>query len=287
MTAKEIIRAVKKTDIHASFFASDDMKYPDGRRPATAEDYKRLCGEENIGISVAAAEMRTEGGHLCQSNEDIVILSKESGAASYFTVSVDPRMGLHSDDCDLGHFIEYYKKRGAVAVGYTYGNIDISDREVSNLFRHSLKCGMTLAVEAGIDTVRGLSDDESLSGLKGLMEEHRGITLLVSPERDSAVRMIEPLSRLMSEYEGVYTDLSSFDISAMTSEELRAFKGMMVSFSSRCLYGTYRRIYEEKVLLGGLLEGMLLEGEMKEEEYIAIVSSNAERIFSLCPENKI
>jgi len=75
MTAKEIIRAVKKTDIHASFFASDDMKYPDGRRPATAEDYKRLCGEENIGISVAAAEMRTEGGHLCQSNEDIVILS--------------------------------------------------------------------------------------------------------------------------------------------------------------------------------------------------------------------
>ncbi len=266
------ILKIKKTDIHACFFASDDFKYPDGTTPCVFEDYKKLCEENNIGTSLLTAEMRTEGAHMCQSNEDIILLAEEKGSPVSFLASVDPRLALNGAETDLSHFINYYKKLGASGVGCIYSNIPVDSMLSMNLYAHSEKCGMPVFLEIGFDTGKGLIDDISLSGLENVLKAFPNVNFVIcfadTVTGEKLEGALNAAFALLDKYENVYMQLYEAN-----GENVK-------KYSAKLLFGTGKTVREKEFTVGKYLDGLYAREILTEEEYKNICCGNAKRIFA-------
>ncbi|MBE6550734.1 MAG: hypothetical protein E7665_01230 [Ruminococcaceae bacterium] len=280
MKANNDILKIKKTDIHACFFASDDLKYPDGSSPMLFEDYKVLCEENNIGVSLLTAEMRTEGGHLCQANEDIILLAREKGFPVRFLSSVDPRFALNRASTDLSHFINYYKELGSEGVGCIYSNISVDSNMSMNLYDHAKKCGLSVFLEIGFDTGKGLIDDISLSGLENAVKAFPEVNFVIcfadTVSGEKLGKAVENVYALFDKYGNIFMQLpeASNDNNCAVKPEL------VKKYSNKLLFGTGKVIREKEFFTGRYLDGLYASESLTEEEYCNICCKNAEKVFA-------
>ncbi len=279
----------RKTDIHASAFLHAPFGYPDGRTPSGPETLSELFRKTNTVKAIVVPEMRTEGAHMTQSNEDAERMTNELQKAGesvslFRTSSLDPRMIYNSVKSDFSAYIRYYGEKECVAVGYVYANVPVTDPLTENLVSHAANCGKTVCLETGLGK-RGLIDDEKLSGLSRLTGKFEKTPFVVCLERSASKKLFPVLVSLCEKRENVYIDLSCVSVARgeAEKEEIYGLIKSAASLSGRLLYGSYVTVKEDLpyLVLPALLDKAVSDGVFGEKEYAEICRENAAKVFGI------
>ena len=141
---------VPKIDLHAHVVPTPEYARVDGGRFVTPEQirkmYDELGVEKGVQLPIASPEFECD---LLTNKEARLLVESVPETVGYWFCNIDPRWGTNRPDCDLSHFLNFFKSLGAKGVGEVTANLYIDDPYMENLFYHCEKCDMPLLFHMG------------------------------------------------------------------------------------------------------------------------------------------
>ena len=141
-----------------------------------------------------------------------------------------------------------------------------------NLYVHSEKCGMSVFLEIGLDTGKGLIDNASLSGLENALKAYPNVNFVIcfadTVTGEKLEGALNAAFALLDKYENICMQL------------YEASEDKVKKYSARLLFGTGKTVREKEYSTGKYLDDLYVSEALTEEEYRNICCGNAERIFA-------
>lgn len=214
----------------------------------------------------------------------------------FFAMGLDPRMMKHSTGSDFSKLIEWYKAKGAKAVGEIEANLPFDDPLFDNLFSHCEEQDVSVTVH--LSPFKGYSygiiDEPGLPGLERCLKKHPKLKIIghsqafwanMSADATSETMKGYPEGKLkgkgavwhlMENYENMYCDISANSGRiAISRDEEMGFE-FLDKFQDKILFGL-----DNFPKLTSFIDTNYLNGNISDEAYRKICRDNAIKLFKL------
>ena len=296
---------IPKIDIHAHATAYPDLI------PANLHSHGRfLSGDELIGMY---DELYIERGVLLpivdpvaqwvgMTSENCKVISDAHPDRFSWFCGIDPRMGDHNANTDLGYLLNHYKALGAKGVGELTTQLYADDPMMDNLFSALEDCDMPVIIHIAPRSgdFYGIIDEVGLPRIEKMLRRHPRMKLIghsqpfwaeISADVTAENRGGYPAGRvrpgrlvdLMRDYGNLYCDLSAGSgMNAMTRDPEFAAR-FLAEFPDRIFYGCdiCASFNTHPYQFDRFLTQMRADGMISEEHYRKIVRENALALLGL------
>ena len=307
------MKQIKKIDIHAHAVAFPEYYPPyldsiEGQpvRFLSCDELFKFYDELNIEKGVLLPLVAPEGQCAPMSSEACKYLADKYPDRLLWFCNVDPQAGKNRADTNLAHFINHYKRLGALGLGELTSQLYADDPRMDNLFAHCAECDMpvTIHISAGYGNINdngyGIIDEMGLPRIEKMLQKHKNLKIIghsqlfwaeISGDLTEEERKGYPkgkvtegtLTRLMRAYDNLYCDLSAGSGANAMMRDPEFAAEFMEEFADRILYGcdichvynTFQYDFDD------FLVQLCESGALSEENYRKIVRENSIRLLKL------
>lgn len=280
------METVKRIDIHVHGIPERDLLRANGTTYPLPHElramYDRLGIEYGILLPPGSAPEGTadrmsqrEARQLVDNNPDVY--------RGWFC-NLDPRQGKNGPDTDFIRYLEYYRSRGAVAMGEVSANVYLDDERLLNLLKACETLKMPVLFHFGnMGNDYGVVDEPGFPKLRKILKDMPDLKVIGhSPKfwADTA-----QVWEMMETHSNLYCEFSSVSggnaILADPSFTYRFFE----KFADRIFYATdlhapnNLETYDIFQRVVDFLEDSLAKGKITEENYRKICRENALRLI--------
>ena len=162
-----------KIDIHAHSIMSD---FPDKVFMTYHSPEELLLKYDMLGIEkgMLLPSVSPEGSKFPITTDHTVEIVNKYPERYFFAIGLDPRMVDNSSDTDFGKILEFYKSKGAKAVGEMTANLNFDDPLYDNMLaqcaEHDLP--VTIHISPAIGYSYGVVDDPGLPRLEKMLKKY-------------------------------------------------------------------------------------------------------------------
>ena len=297
-------KLLKKIDAHAhavlrDIYPKHDLEnlraLPTGEK--IIEMYDRLGVEKGMLMPLLNPEFHS----FLTTTEIVMEICENHPDRFFFACGLDPRMMKHSTSSDFGKLIEWYKAKGAKAVGEIEANMPFDDPLFDNLFSHCEEQDMSITIHLSPyqGYAYGLVDDPGLPGLEKCLKKHPKLKIIGHSQAFWANMSADVTSELMKgyprgklngkgavwhlleNYENMYCDLSAGSgYNAVSRDEEMGFE-FIEKYQDKILFGLDICTEIDPCHLPGWLDKHYLAGNISESAYRKICRENAIKMFKL------
>lgn len=277
---------LRKIDIHVHAIPEPDLLRKNGTTYPVPEELRRMYDRLNIerGILLPPGSAPEGTGDRMSQREARQLVDNNPEVFCGWFCNLDPRQGGNDPHTDFSRYIEYYKTRGAVAVGEMTANVWLSDPRMKNLLEHCARCSMPVLFHFGkLGGDYGVVDTDSLHCLELVLDRLPTLKVIGHSPRfwTSAVRVRE----LMERHPNLYCEFSSLSGGRAILADPEFTYKFFEDFSDRIFYATDLHspdnletydIYEK---VAAFLDDAAEQGKISEKAYRLICRENALRLI--------
>ncbi len=230
------------------------------------------------------------------------LVKSNSETLGWWFCNVNPAWGKNTPDCDLSHFILFYKEMGAKGVGEITENRPFDDPYMMNLLKHCEACEMPIIFHLGnCGNDYGIVDSFGLPGLEFALKTFPKLKFIghsqkfwaemsgdLTPEQRGGYPKgkVVPGGRvpeLMKKYPNLYCDLSAGSGSNAIMRDAEFGYKFLEEFSDRTFFGTDicspKNITDPMLKLSGYLDEAVQNGCISYDTYAKISRGNALKLL--------
>lgn len=141
---------VKKIDLHAHVIPEPSYSRVIGGTFVTPQQIRKMYDawgvEKGVQLPLASPEFECD---QCTNHDAERLVRDYPETIGWWFCNIDPRWGTNSPDCDLSHYLMYFKEHGAKGVGEVTTNLPIDDPYMQNLFYHCERCDLPILFHMG------------------------------------------------------------------------------------------------------------------------------------------
>lgn len=277
---------IRKIDIHVHGIPEADLLRANGTTYPLPHElrkmYDRLGIEYGILLPPGSAPEGT-GDRMSQREARQLVENHPEVYRGWFC-NLDPRQGGNGPDTDFVRYLEYYRSRGAVAMGEVTANVYLDDERMVNLLRCCEKTGMPVLFHFGnMGHDYGVVDEEGFPRLRRIMKQMPNLKVIGhSPKFWADIRQVE---QMMEEFSNLYCEFSSISGGKAILSDPEFTWSFFAKFPNRIFYATDLHSPDnlEKYDIYQRVVDFLDEGEktnrISEENYRKICRENALRLL--------
>ncbi len=299
------IKTVKKIDIHVHTMKTPGLPRPGGDNYATPVELCAIYDKIGVERGVLLPELFMECSYDTGSNRETEeIVSLYPDRFSWFC-GIDPRQGNNAPDTDFGHFLSYYKSRGACGVGELCASLPFDHPYMMNLFSHCEAHDMPVIFHIGAagGWDYGIIDDLGLPRMETVLKTFPRLRLIGHSQKfwshisgdvtqdnwnGYPTGKIVPGGRvvsLMRQYPNLSCDLSAGSGYNAVTRDPAFIYAFFEEFADRIFYGTDicspRNADSPMLRLASFLDESMEAGHISYETYYKISRGNAEQLLHL------
>lgn len=287
-----------KIDIHAHI--SPANTYPAFGSFINCDDliakYDQLGVEKGLLMALISPERRS----FPVLTEHVMQVAEQHPDRFMFAIGLDPRMSSYSPTADFRPILEWYKAKGAKAVGEMTANLPFDHPLYDNMLAQcaELDLPVTIHMCPGVGVSYGVVDEPGLPRLERMLKKHRNLTIFghsqcfwahMSACEDAETMGGYPSGKvtpgklwsLMDECENLYCDLSAGSgYNALARDPENGFR-FLEKYQDRILFGQDIAYAKDNPPLSGWLDEMYLAGNISETVYWKVCRENAVRVLKL------
>jgi len=288
-----------KIDVHAHSIMSD---FPDKVFMTYHSPEELLLKYDMLGIEkgMLLPSVCPEGSKFPITTDHTVEIVNKYPERYFFAIGLDPRMVDNSSDADFGKILEFYKSKGAKAVGEMTANLNFDDPLYDNMLaqcaEHDLP--VTIHISPAIGYSYGVVDDPGLPRLEKMLKKYPKLKIFghsqafwahMSKNVDREIMKGYPkgkvekgrLWELFEKYDNIFGDMSAGSgYNAIARDEENGID-FLNAFQDKMLFGCDFCAVTDVRELAGWLDNKYLEGALSEDVYLKICRENAIRILKL------
>lgn len=277
---------IKKIDIHVHGIPEADLLRADGSTYPLPQElrsmYDRLGIAYGILLPPGSAPEGT-GDRMSQREARQLVESHPEVYRAWFC-NLDPRQGSNGPDTDFTRYLEYYRSRGAVAMGEVTANVYLDDERMVNLLLCCETVGMPVLFHFGnMGHDYGVVDDQGFPRLRRIMTQLPKLKVIGhSPKFWEDIGQVE---QMMEELPNLYCEFSSISGGNAILADPEFTWAFFEKFPDRIFYATdlhspdnlerydiYQRVVD-------FLEDGRKNRRITEENYRKICRENALRLL--------
>ncbi len=277
---------LKRIDIHVHSIPEPDLLRVNGTTYPLPQElramYDRLGIEYGILLPPGSAPEGT-ADRMSQREARQLVDNNPQVFRGWFC-NLDPRQGKNGPDTDFVRYLEYYRSRGAVAMGEVTANVYLDDERMLNLLDACQKTNMPVLFHFGnMGHDYGAVDEPGFPKLRKILKDMPGLKVIGhSPKFWADTHQV---AQMMEECPNLYCEFSSISGGNAILSDPEFTYAFFAKFADRIFYATdlhspdNLETYDVYARVVAFLEKGLAEGKISEETYRKICRENALRLI--------